>query len=144
MGAFSCDMSKTQTDAKGKGGNGDVALGEATGTNHLQPGKTILPNIIMGIQTKKLTDSLSYPLLDLMIPERNRTGFCIHGIHDGKRFQVVAQIPNDTATDLEALLHHDAASFDGGTGGLDNGDQSLQSTAVGQKIIDDQNMLTLV
>ena len=27
----------TQTDAKGKGGNGDVALGEATGTNHLQP-----------------------------------------------------------------------------------------------------------
>ena len=28
----------TQTDAKGKGGNGDVALGEATGTNHLQAG----------------------------------------------------------------------------------------------------------
>ena len=51
----------TQTDAKGKGGNGDVALGEATGTNHLQAGKTILPNIIMGIQTKKLTDSLCYP-----------------------------------------------------------------------------------
>ena len=80
----------------------------------------------------------------ILLPEGNGAGFCIHGIHDGKGLHMVAQVPDDPAADLEALLNDNAAAFHNGTGILGNGNQTLQGAAVGQEVIDDQNVLPFV
>ena len=57
---------------------------------------------------------------------------------------MVAQVADDTAADLEALFDDNAASFNNGTGGFCNRDQALQGAAVGQEVVDDQNVLPLM
>ena len=55
---------------------------------------------------------------------------------------MVAQVPDNTAADLEAFFNDDTAAFHNGTGRLCNGDQSLQGTTVGKEIVNDQHVLT--
>jgi len=90
---------------------------------------------------------LQQPLLvtaghDLLLrsePNGARPG--IHGLQDGQGFQMIAPFPDGFAAGLEALFNDDTAALHHGTGSLRNGDQSLQRAAVGQKIIDDQDVL---
>ena len=57
---------------------------------------------------------------------------------------MVAHVPDDPAADLEALLDDDATADHGGIGAFNDGDQALQGAAVGQKVIDDEDGLTLI
>ena len=79
------------------------------------------------------------PLFSL-IPENNFAGGIVHRFHNGQTFQVITQIPNHVSTDLETLFDYDAQTFNGGTGAVGNGDQTLQGAAVGQKIVNDQQV----
>ena len=94
--------------------------------------------------TKKLRpskDRRSHYGMNLLLAEGDGAVLGIHAIHNGQRLQMVTQIPDDLAADLEALLDDDAQTLDGGTGGLCQRDQTLQGAAVGQEIIDDQQMI---
>ena len=66
--------------------------------------------------------SVSGAVQSVLLPEHNGTGFGIHAVHDGQGLYVIAQITDDTATNLEALLNDNAAAFHDGTGGLGDGD----------------------
>ena len=54
---------------------------------------------------------------------------------------MIAQIADHPSAHLEALFNHDAQTFNRGPGGFHNGNQPLEGTAVGQKIVDDQHMI---
>ena len=73
----------------------------------------------------------------LLLAEGNGALLRVHGIHNGQRLQVVTQVSNDTAADLEALFHNDAAAFHDGAGAFDDGNQALQGATVGQAAIKD-------
>ena len=57
---------------------------------------------------------------------------------------MVAEVADGTAAVLEALLDDDAESLHGRAGGLGDGDEALQGTAVGEKVVNDQNVLARV
>ena len=71
----------------------------------------------------------------LLFPKGNDSGFGVHCVHNGQRLQLIAQIADHPAADLEAFFDGDAQTFHSGTGGFHDGDQSLQGAAVGQEII---------
>ena len=54
---------------------------------------------------------------------------------------MVTQIPDHLAADLETLFDHNAQTLNGSAGGLCNGNQTLQGTAIGKKIINNQNVI---
>jgi len=76
--------------------------------------------------------------------EGDGAGFCVHRIDNGKGLQLIAQIADHIAADLEALFNDDAQTFDGSPGIPGNGDQPLQCAAVCQKIVDDQKPVVFV
>ena len=84
---------------------------------------------------------MSFCRQSVLAAEGDVSGLGIHGVHDGQRFQMVSQVADDAAAGLESLLDGDADPFQGGAGLGDDGDQSLQRAAVGQKIIDDQDVV---
>ena len=68
-------------------------------------------------------------------------GIICHGINDGKGFQADAHIPDLLPTVLETFLDDDAGAFKNSSGFPDNFDQSQQGAAVGEKIVDQQNVI---
>ena len=57
---------------------------------------------------------------------------------------MIAQVADHTAADLETLFDDNAAAFHNGAGRFCDIDQTLQCAAVGQEIIDDQNVFALM
>ena len=51
------------------------------------------------------------------------------------------EIANDASAVLESLFNSDTDAFYGSAGFVDNGDESLQGTAICQKVVDDQHMV---
>ena len=82
-------------------------------------------------------------LLYLLFPEGNAAGFCIHSIHDGQRFQVVTQVADYISANLETLFNDNAKTLHGSAGAVGDGDQTLQGTAIGQKVINNQQMVII-
>ena len=80
----------------------------------------------------------------VLFTECNGAFLCIHTIHDGQRLHMVAKIPDYTAANLEALFDNDTAAFHDGTSRFRDGNQTLEGAAIGQKIINDQNVFTFV
>ena len=79
----------------------------------------------------------------ILFPESDLAGVVIHGVYDCQRFQMIAQIPDDLAAYLKTLFHGNADAFYRSASLVYNGDQSLQGAAVGQEIIDDEDMASV-
>ena len=79
----------------------------------------------------------------VLFAEDDLTGFVVHAIDDRQRFQMISQIADYTATDLEALFDYNAQTFDRCTGTVGNRDQTKQSTTISQEVIDDQYTILL-
>ena len=62
----------------------------------------------------------------------------VHTLHHRQRFLPVAEGTYYCTAHLEAFFYHNTDTRNIGSGLTDNGNQSLQSTAIGQKIVDDQ------
>jgi len=77
----------------------------------------------------------------LLFSENDLTGFMIHGFYDGKRLKLVTQIADDLSAHLEALFNGNADTFHRAACLINNGNKTLQGTAVCQKIVNDQHMV---
>ena len=64
-------------------------------------------------------------LFVLLLTEGDRSCHVVHGVYDGKRFKVIAEVANASAAVLEALLNDDTDALDRGACRLGDGDQPL-------------------
>ena len=78
---------------------------------------------------------------ELLLPEHDLTGLVIHRFHDSQRFQMIAQIADNLTANLEALLDGNADTLHSAACLVNNGNQTLQRTAVGKEIVDDQHVV---
>ena len=82
-----------------------------------------------------------FKLSILLLSKVHLTGLSVHAVYDGERLELIAQIADNTAALLETLLHGDADALDRTAGLCHDGDQTLQRTAVCQKIVDNKHMV---
>ena len=73
--------------------------------------------------------------------EDDLAGVGVHRLEDCERLQVIALLAQLVASVLEALLHRDADALDRGARLLHQLDKAVQSTAVGQEIVDDEHVV---
>ena len=77
----------------------------------------------------------------LLRPEGDGSGCGIHGVNDGKGFQLIAKMADDLSPVLKALFYSNADALHGSPCLLYDGNQTLQGAAVGQEIVNDQHMV---
>ena len=77
----------------------------------------------------------------MISPEGDGSGFGVHSLDDGEGLQMVAEVPQTVTAVLKALLNHNAQTLHRSTGGLHDGNQTLNGAAVGKKIIHNQHMV---
>ena len=73
--------------------------------------------------------------------ERDITGLGIHRLHNRQRVDIVSFLTQSVPATLESLFHGDADAFHRGAGMLADIDQAAQRLAVGQEIVDEQDMI---
>ena len=73
--------------------------------------------------------------------EGDLAGAGVHRFDDGQRFQLDAAGADQRPAGLEAFLNCDADALDGGAGALGKVEQAQQGAAVGQKVVDDQEVV---
>ena len=83
----------------------------------------------------------SWLILLRLLAEPDLTGGRIHGLDDGEALQLDALAADQLAALLEALLDGDADALDGGPGLIGQFQQAHQGAAVGQEIVDDEDMV---
>ena len=76
-----------------------------------------------------------------LLPKQDRSRNIINTIHDSQRLQLNSLGADNLASLLETFFDGDTDTLDGSVGFLHQLNQSLQSTTISQKIIDNQYMI---
>ena len=76
-----------------------------------------------------------------LIAEHDLSGLAVHRLDDGEALQLDALAADELAALLEALLDGDADALDSGTSLLGQLQQTQQGAAVGQEVVDDENVV---
>lgn len=77
----------------------------------------------------------------LLLSECNFSGYMIHSVYNRKRLQLITQISDNPAARLKSLFDSDTDSLYLSACRLYNLNQSLQSAAISEKIVDNQNTI---
>lgn len=64
-----------------------------------------------------------------------------HGFDDGEGFDADALVTQAVAAVLKAFFDDDAAAFEGGAGGANDVDEALEGAAVGEEVVDDEDVV---
>ena len=76
-----------------------------------------------------------------LVAEHDLAGSVVHRLDDGEALQLDALAADEVAALLEALFDGDADALDGGTSLLGQLQQTQQGAAVGQEVVDDENVV---
>ena len=76
-----------------------------------------------------------------LVAEHDLAGGAVHGLDDSEALQLDTLAADEVAALLEALLDGDADALDSGTSLLGQLQQTQQGAAVGQEVVDDENMV---
>ena len=76
-----------------------------------------------------------------LVAEHDLAGSAVHGLDDSEALQLDALAADEVAALLEALLDGDADALDSGTSLLGQLQQTQQGAAVGQEVVDDENVV---
>ena len=76
-----------------------------------------------------------------LVAEHDLAGGVVHGLDDSEALQLDALAADEVAALLEALLDGDADALDSGTSLLGQLQQTQQGAAVGQEVVDDENVV---
>ena len=80
-------------------------------------------------------------LCRLLLSECNFSGYMVHSVYNRKRLQLITQISDNPAARLKSLFDSDTDSLYLSACRLYNLNQSLQSAAISEKIVDNQNTI---
>ena len=76
--------------------------------------------------------------------EANGTVAIVHGFHDGERLQLISLLADHLSALLEALFDYNADALNRSARILSDRDQTLQRATIGEKVVDDQYVISFV